>query len=102
MKTRVKMILVVTGLRLAAAPVILGQTEQSALTNLNHSTDRTYWRVWTTQGKAGSLMPAFARAEGGPLTDDQINSLADYLAEHIPSRDAAGPIAPSANLPAPQ
>ena len=91
----------------AAACAICHDSEHRAsmvpdLRNLNHSTDRTYWRVWTTQGKAGSLMPAFAKAEGGPLTDEQINSLADYLAEHIPSRPAAGPLAPSAKLLAPQ
>jgi mono/diheme cytochrome c family protein len=72
------------------------------LHHLSHSTDRTYWKVWTTHGKEGSLMPAFARAEGGPLTDDQINSLADYLAEHIPSLPAAGPVTPSAKPPVPQ
>jgi len=66
------------------------------LRNLNHSTDRIYWKVWTTQGKVNSLMPAFARAEGGPLTDDQINSLADYLVAHITSRPAVGPSAPPA------
>jgi len=91
----------------AAACAICHDSEHRAsmvpdLGNLNHSTDRIYWRVWTTQGKAGSLMPAFARAEGGPLTDDQINSLADYLAEHVPSRDVAGRVPPSAKLPAPQ
>ena len=91
----------------AAACAICHDSEHRAsmvpdLSNLNHSTDRIYWKVWTTQGKVGSLMPAFAKAEGGPLTDDQINSLADYLAEHIPSRPAAGPVAPSAKLPAPQ
>jgi len=72
------------------------------LRNLNHSTDRIYWKVWTTQGKTGSLMPAFAKTEGGPLSEDQINSLADYLAEHVPSRPTAGLVAPSAKLPATQ
>jgi len=72
------------------------------LRNLNHSTYRIYWKVWTTQGKTGSLMPAFAKTEGGPLSEDQINSLADYLAEHVPSRPTAGLVAPSAKLPATQ
>ena len=90
----------------AAACAICHDSEHRAsmvpdLRNLNHSTDRIYWKVWTTQGKANSLMPAFARAEGGPLTDDQINSLADYLVAHVTSRPAAGPSAPSAS-PAPQ
>jgi mono/diheme cytochrome c family protein len=72
------------------------------LHHLNHSTDRIYWKVWITQGKAGSLMPAFARAAGGPLTDEQINSLAAYLTEQISSGAAAAPAAQSAKLPASQ
>jgi mono/diheme cytochrome c family protein len=72
------------------------------LHHLNHSTDRIYWKVWITQGKSGSLMPAFARAAGGPLTDEQINSLAVYLTEQISSRAAAAPGPPSAKLPASQ
>jgi len=59
------------------------------LHKLNHSTDHTYWKVWTAQGKQGSLMPGFARSVGGPLTDEQIESLADFLTEHIPTRPAA-------------
>lgn len=58
------------------------------LHNLKHPTDRDFWRVWIANGKPGSLMPAFAKSQGGPLTDEQINSLADYLSQAIPS-DAA-------------
>ncbi len=65
------------------------------LHNLNHSTDRIFWRVWISKGKVGSLMPAFARTEGGPLSDEQIASLVDYLGENIPSRPAAAPTAPA-------
>ena len=84
----------------AAACAICHESDHRAsmvpdLRNLNHSTDRIYWKVWTSQGKTGSLMPAFAQSEGGPLTKEQIDSLADYLAEHIPSR-------PVAKLPASQ
>jgi mono/diheme cytochrome c family protein len=66
------------------------------LKNLNRSTDRIYWKVWITQGKVGSLMPAFAQSAGGPLSAEQINSLVDYLAEAIPSRPASAPAAPTA------
>jgi cytochrome c553 len=45
-----------------------------------HSTDETFWRQWVAYGKPGSMMPAFAQAEGGPLSDTQINSLVKYLA----------------------
>ncbi|PYL01157.1 MAG: hypothetical protein DME19_02590 [Verrucomicrobia bacterium] len=69
---------------------------------LNHPTDREQWKNWVTHGKNGTLMPAFAKAEGGPLSEEQINSLVDYLAEHIPSRPAAVPSVPSARLPASQ
>jgi len=90
-----------------AACAICHESEHRAsmvpdLRNLNHSTDRIYWKVWTSQGKANTLMPAFAKAEGGPLTDDQINSLAEYLAEHIPSQHGTSPVSPTAKLPAPQ
>jgi hypothetical protein len=37
-------------------------------------------------GKTNSLMPAFSKKEGGPLTKSQIVSLAKYLAKVIPSR----------------
>ena len=47
---------------------------------LNKPTDRPYWHEWITKGKAGTLMPAFAKSEGGPLDDGQIQSLVDYLA----------------------
>jgi hypothetical protein len=46
--------------------------------------DTTYWRNWVTHGKAGTLMPGFAAAEGGPLEDAQINSLVDYLLKAFP------------------
>jgi len=66
------------------------------LRNLNHSTDRIYWKVWAAQGKVGTLMPGFSKALGGPLDDDQIESLADYLASHIPSRPTAALATPGA------
>lgn len=51
--------------------------------------NRDYWKLWITQGKAASLMPAFAIAEGGPLTDQQIDSLADYLDKTFPKMPVA-------------
>jgi len=50
---------------------------------LPHSTDAAHWRHWITYGKSGSLMPAFAQREGGPLTDQQIDSLVEYLSSKI-------------------
>jgi len=46
---------------------------------LNHPTDRDFWRTMIVHGKPGTLMPAFAASQGGPLTDKQVDSLVDYL-----------------------
>lgn len=64
------------------------------LHNLKHPTDRTFWKTWITSGKPDSLMPAFGKGLGGPLSEEQIDSLADYLTQAIPSFD---PNAPSAH-----
>jgi mono/diheme cytochrome c family protein len=47
-----------------------------------------YWRNWITNGKQGSLMPAFAINAGGILTDQQIASLVDYLLKNMPTKPA--------------
>jgi len=49
------------------------------LHNLKTPTSDEFWRTWIAHGKPGSLMPAFATSDGGPLTDIQIASLAAYL-----------------------
>jgi mono/diheme cytochrome c family protein len=49
-------------------------------------TNDDFWRTWIMHGKPGSLMPAFSTAEGGPLNDVQIASLAAYLNGAIPSK----------------
>ncbi len=59
------------------------------LHNLKMPTNDEFWRTWIAHGKPGSLMPAFSTAEGGPLTDMQIASLAAYLDSAIPSHAAA-------------
>lgn len=41
--------------------------------------DEAYWRNIITHGRPGTLMPAFAKSEGGPLPPDQIDSLVSYL-----------------------
>jgi cytochrome c553 len=48
-------------------------------------TNDEFWRTWIAHGKAGSFMPAFSTAEGGPLSDMQIASLAAYLDQVLPS-----------------
>jgi hypothetical protein len=66
------------------------------LRNLSHPTDAVHWRNWITHGKAGTLMPAWSQTEGGPLTEDQIDSLVGFLVGHFPTRPPAAPLAPAA------
>ncbi len=47
--------------------------------------DKLYWEIWIKYGRKGSLMPAFHHTQGGPLSDDQVNSLVAYLLEEFPS-----------------
>jgi mono/diheme cytochrome c family protein len=65
------------------------------LHNLKVPTNRDFWHTWIVAGKPDSLMPAFSKSQGGPLTDDQVNSVVDYLVTAIPSIDA------TTNAPAP-
>jgi mono/diheme cytochrome c family protein len=58
----------------------------------NNATGPEYWRRWITHGKSGTLMPAFTKTEGGPLTEDQIETLVDFLAQRYPAADT--PITP--------
>jgi mono/diheme cytochrome c family protein len=50
------------------------------------ATSEEYWRAAISAGKPGTLMPAFAVAQGGPLNEIQIASLAAYLNVRNPSR----------------
>ena len=52
-------------------------------------TNEESWRAWIAAGKAGTLMPAFAISQGGPLNDIQIATLAAYLNAAIPSQATA-------------
>jgi|SRR5665213_2967251 len=56
------------------------------LHHLKVPTSVDFWKTWITLGKTNSFMPAFARAEGGPLTKSQITSIAKYLTKTIPSQ----------------
>jgi mono/diheme cytochrome c family protein len=56
---------------------------------LNKATGPDYWAFWIANGKPGTLMPGFAKAHGGPLDEEQIRSLADFLYERFPRADAA-------------
>jgi mono/diheme cytochrome c family protein len=52
---------------------------------LNHPTFYGYWHLIISDGKPHSMMPAFSTAKGGPLTDEQIDSLAKVLTQAFPS-----------------
>jgi mono/diheme cytochrome c family protein len=54
------------------------------LRRLPEQTSPEFWKNWVAHGKPGTLMPAFAQSEGGPLTDEQITSLVAYLNTAIP------------------
>ena len=48
--------------------------------------DEEYWRKWISEGGNNTLMPAFAKTQGGPLDDEQINSLITYLRARYPDQ----------------
>jgi mono/diheme cytochrome c family protein len=48
--------------------------------------DLAFWQKWISEGKAGTMMPAFAAAQGGPLTQEQIDSLSIYLYQNYPKK----------------
>ncbi len=78
-------------------------TRASMVTDLKamkRPTDYDYWKMTITIGKPGTLMPAFSSAAGGPLTEAQIESLAQYLVTKFPSHATNSSPTPI-NLPVP-
>ena len=62
------------------------------LAQLKVPTSEEFWKTWITYGKPGTLMPAWAQSQGGPLDSIQIASLAQLLNMMHPSKVApAGP-----------
>jgi len=55
------------------------------LHKLPEPTSAEFWRNWILHGKPGTLMPAFAKSEGGILSDAQVDSLVQYLSATIPA-----------------
>ncbi len=65
------------------------QQRASMVPDLHHllvPTNDDFWRTWIAHGKPGTFMPAFSSADGGPLNNMQIASLAAYLDSAIPSK----------------
>jgi len=46
--------------------------------------DADFWRTWIAEGRAGSLMPAFSAARGGPFTKAQIEALVEFALHNLP------------------
>jgi mono/diheme cytochrome c family protein len=59
------------------------------LAHLKEPTNAEFWKNWILHGKPGTLMPAFAKSEGGILSDAQVDSLVAYLTATIPSKATA-------------
>ncbi|PTX94189.1 DUF1573 domain-containing protein [Opitutus sp. ER46] len=47
--------------------------------------DDAYWRRWITEGRPGTMMPGWSKAQGGPLTDEQIESLIQFALRTLPT-----------------
>lgn len=52
---------------------------------LPHPTDYAYWKQIISEGKPRTMMPGFSNKHGGPLTDEQVESLAKVLTEAFSS-----------------
>jgi mono/diheme cytochrome c family protein len=55
---------------------------------LKVQTSFAYWKSIINNGKPNSLMPGFSIAQGGPLDNDQVHSLIEYLGLAFPSQSA--------------
>lgn len=55
---------------------------------------RAYWYQWTAKGKEGTLMPGFEAALGGPLSENQIQSLVEFLIQPVKAAPPANPPQP--------
>jgi len=51
---------------------------------INHPIDYDFWKTNIANGKPGTLMPAFAASQGGPLTEAQIDELAKDCLRGMP------------------
>jgi mono/diheme cytochrome c family protein len=60
-----------------------------------------FWKTIIAAGKTHTLMPPFSMALGGPLTDEQVNSLAEYLNRVISHNFASMTNAAAAGAAAP-
>lgn len=72
------------------------------LANLPRPLSREDWIKSVTEGKPGTLMAAFSKkADHGPLSDEQIKSLVDYLVVRFPNKPASEYAKQPTNTPPP-
>jgi mono/diheme cytochrome c family protein len=62
-------------------------------------TSLEYWRTIIAFGKPHTTMPGFALNQGGPLTDEQITSLATYIDRTISHHVSTAPMTNAAAAP---
>ena len=58
--------------------------------------DIAFWQKWIMEGKPGTMMPAFAQSHGGPLTQEQIDSLTIYVYQTFPKGSQTASTTPTA------
>ena len=63
---------------------------------LSKETSADYWRSWISTGNPGTLMPAFSKEHRGILSDEQIESLVEYLVKAMPATATDKASAPEA------
>jgi mono/diheme cytochrome c family protein len=63
------------------------------------SRDVAFWQKWIMEGKPGTMMPAFAQSHGGPLTQEQVDSLTTYCYNNFPKGPQTANSTPTAVTP---
>jgi len=66
---------------------------------LKQPTSFEYWKTIITAGKPHTMMPGWAMANGGPLTDQQVLSLAGYLSRVLARHAVLAPMTNAAAHP---
>ncbi|MBC8003070.1 MAG: DUF1573 domain-containing protein [Opitutaceae bacterium] len=56
------------------------------------SRDTAFWTEWVANGRDKTLMPGFSKTHGGPLTDEQVQSLVSYAMKKFPLEPAPSPV----------
>jgi mono/diheme cytochrome c family protein len=64
---------------------------------LPHPADYAYWEKIISEGKPHTMMPGFSVKHGGPLTDEQVESLAKVLTQAFSPGSQVMPVVPAPN-----